>query len=823
MKKDRILTSSFRKIASTYKRFISLLCMALLGVGFFTGIQATSPDMLKTLDAYYDNNNVYDIEVISTLGLTDQDIDKIKEIENIKTVEGVQSKDILMDTEEEEYVVKMIELNDNINKVTISNGETPTKSDEIAVEKNFITEKGYNIGDKITLGEEEKEYTIVGEVESPLYFGISRGTTTLGKGQIDYYIYAPKEAINQEYYSSIYVTIDGAKELTTNEHKYNDLIEETTSKIEEIQEEREKARFDELFGEQIKYLELQNISIEEADFPQSNWYIFDRTNNQAYSDFIDATNGIEKIGAVFPIIFYIVAVLISLVSMTRMVEEDRQELGTLKALGFSNRKIISKYVIYSFLATTLGGIIGMAIGFNLLPNIVWEIYKMLFTIPNFITEFNLKFGTIGLAICFICICGSAIMVAYKELNKMPSVLMRPKSPKMGKKILAEKITFIWNKLNFSNKIATRNLFRYKARGLVTIIGIAGCTALILSGFGLRDSISSIVEYQFTNVSKYDKMISLKSDTETESLHQELQENSDITNYVDVRMETTNIYNGEKDYEVNMVIPEEQNKLKEVISLNDVNNKKQQVELQDNEVILGEKIAKLLEVEKGGNITLKNDKDEEFNLKVTAIAENYIENYAYLNKATYEEIFGEYQTNVILVKTADLTEEKQDELDKNILNNEAVSSIISSEDTIDTVNDMMGSLDSVVVILVDAPAILAFVVMYNLSNINISERQREIATLKVLGFYDKEVDNYITKENIVLTIIGIILGLIIGVYLSHFIITTCETETLMFVRHVNILSYVYSIAITAVFMVIVNITTHFTLKKINMIDSLKSVE
>ena len=823
MKKDRILTSSFRKIKNNFKRFLSLLCMALLGVGFYAGIQAASPDMLDTLDSYLDTQNVYDIEIVSTLGLTENDLEEIRKIEGVDVAQGTYSKDAIMKTDKEEYVVKMIGINENINKVSLIEGNLPNENNEIVVENDFLQENDLKIGDIINFEGDEQEYKIVGTVESPLYFGISRGTTTLGKGQIDYYIYAKEDIFNQEYYNNIYLTVKNANEMTTSENGYEEVVENTINKIEEIQTDREEQRFNEVYGEYIQSLELQNIPVDRESLPSSTWYIFDRTNNQAYSDFIDATEGVSKIGDVFPVIFYIIAILISLISMMRMVEEDRQELGTLKALGFGNFKIILKYIIFSLLATIIGGLIGMAIGFKLLPNIIWEIYTMLFTVPNFVAEFNLEYGLIGLIIGVICICGSSILVACRQLKQMPSVLMRPKSPKMGKKILLEKWKFFWSKLNFSNKIVVRNLFRYKMRAIVTVIGISGCTALILAGFGLKDSISNIVTFQFENVLKYDELISLNSNTDVESLINSLQENEDVVDQVTARMETTRIYNNDKDYEVTLTIANNIDELENVISLNDVDNEYQKIELKDDEVVLSEKLATLLEVEKGDNVTFRNEDGKEYALKVTAIAENYINNYVYMTKDTYENVFSPYETNVIFLKIADLTAEEEDELRKEILNNASVSSIVSSENTVSTVSDMMGSLDAVVVILVVASAILAFVVMYNLSNINISERQREIATLKVLGFYDNEVDNYITKENMILAFFGIILGLIVGVYLSHFIITTCETDTLMFVRQVNPLSFVYSATITIAFTLIVNLINHINLKKINMIDSLKSVE
>lgn len=702
-------------------------------------------------------------------------------------------------------------------------GNLPNNDNEIVVEKDFLDENNLAIGNTIKFEDDEQEYRIVGVVESPIYFGIERGTASLGKGQIDYYVYTTENIFNQDYYSSIYVTVNGAKELITSEKKYEDLVENTINEIEDIKSQREENRFNEVYGDYIQALEMQNMPVDRESLTSSTWYVFDRTNNQAYSDFIDATEGVSKIGDVFPVIFYIIAILISLISMMRMVEEDRQELGTLKALGFGSFQIILKYIIFSLLATVIGGLIGMAIGFKLLPTIIWEIYTMLFTVPNFVAGFNLEYGLIGLEIGILCICGSSIFVACRQLKQMPSVLMRPKTPKMGKKILLERFSLFWNRLNFSNKIVVRNLFRYKMRAIVTVIGISGCTALILAGFGLKDSISNIVNYQFENVSKYDELISLSSNTNIDSLINELNENENVTDSVIARMETVRIYNGDNNYEVSLIVADDLSELQNVIGLNDVENDYQKIELKDNEAVLSEKLSNLLEVEKGNSVVFRDDNENEHSLQVTAKAENYINNYAYITKNTYESIFGNYESNVVFVKTTDLTAEEEDSLRRSILNNESVSSIVSSENTVSTVSDMMGSLDAVVVILVVASAILAFVVMYNLSNINISEREREIATLKVLGFYDNEVDNYITKENVILAFFGIILGLIAGVYLSHFIITTCETDTLMFVREVNPLSYVYSAAITLVFTFIVNLINHVNLKKINMIDSLKSVE
>ena len=561
---------------------------------------------------------------------------------------------------------------------------------------------------------------------------------------------------------------------------------------------------------------MYNIELDKNALTPSTWYIFDRYDNSGYKSMIDATKNIAQLGNVFPIVFYMIAILISLISMMRMVEEDRLEIGTLKSLGFSNHQIIWKYLLYALLATVIGGVIGMLIGFKLLPTIIWHIYQMIFTVPNFTAELHIEYGFFGLIISITCICGTTVYTTYKILKNTPANLMRPKTPLGGKKILLERITFFWNKLKFSNKITIRNIFRYKTRVFATIIGISGCTALILAGFGLKDSIENIVTYQFENVFTYDEIITLKSNSNYDDILNELNNNKDITNIVETRMETITIYHNDIDMDATLIV--DNNNLNTVINLNDINHNKKEISIEDDSIILSEKLAKTLEAEPDSNVTIKiNGKD--YNLKVLAVVENYINNYAYINVKTYNNLFGDYKINTILFNNESLTRK----LEKNILNDNEVSSVTLIEDTVDSVTNMMDSLNSVVVILILSSTILAFVVLYNLSNINISERKREIATLKVLGFYDKEVDSYITRENIIITIVGIIIGLIAGLYLCHYIISTCETDTLMFVRHINTKSYIYATLITTTFTIIVNIITHYNLKKIDMIESLKNVE
>ncbi len=819
--KNKLLLSSFRKIWSTRKKFLSLLCMSLLGVGFFVGIKATSPDMTKTLDKYLSDNDVYDIEVISSLGLTEDDIEELESLDIASNVVGNKYSDEVINLDTQEEVIRIIALSD-INKPILIDGDLPKNSNEIVVEEAFLNDNDLKINDTLSIESDNlnnKNFKIVGVVESPLYFTSSRGTTSVGNGQWNYYFYTLEEVFNLDYYSSIYLRLDNKEDYITNSDEYLDLVNKGIDEIEEIQKSRQDARYEELYGTYIESLQVQNIEVDENNFEYPTWYILTRSDNQAYSMFIDATESLKQIGSVFPLIFFIVAILISLISMSRMVEEERGEIGTLKGLGFSNYHLYAKNLLYAFLATFLGGIIGMFIGFNLIPNVIWNIYTSLFYISDFICEFNLYYATLGIVISLICICGACIITTHNILREKASELMRPKAPKDGKKIFLENFKF-WQKLRFSTKISIRNIFRYKKRIIITIIGLAGSTALLLVGFGLRDSVTDVVDFNYSNVFVYDRIISLKNNVDDSSLMDFLDKNDAIEANIEARTEVVNLYNLNKDsLEVNLIVPQESKQLDKVIHLNDINNDYKKINISNDGIILTEKLAQSLGVESKDKVTFLID-DEYKEVEVTNIVENYINDYAYLSKETYEELFKDYQVNSIFVKVEDNYDK---ELDSEIMKYDSVSNLITKEDTSSLMEDILSKLNAVVVILIIASSMLAFVILYNLSSINISERKREISTLKVLGFYDEEVDAYITNENYFITIVGIAIGLFGGLYLCHYVINTCEPQYVMFVRHIKISSYIISALISIAFTFIVSRLTHINLKKIDMIESLKSNE
>jgi len=1078
--KKALLKNSVKEIKNTYKRFISILLMAFLGVGFFAGLRATSPDMLRTIDNYYKEQNVYDIQVLSTLGLTSNDVEEISKIENVERVSKSYEIDGKIDIDNKEIITKFITIED-VNKPILLNGNMPQNQDECLVEESFLTSNNKKIGDTITVdiediqnddGEKIKylktnELKIVGTVKSPLFIARDRGTSKLGSGKINYYIYISENNINaSDIYTNIYVTVKDAKKYETSSKEYEDYIEGVKENIEQIKEKQEKERHDTLvakaqeklddveeeynskkqdgqtkiddaskeiedgkkkIGEaeseikqnrekadnefknadnkiaqakkdiennektlndkekeanaQIENLKNQKSQLEDnlnqvnqtladtqkqynlilnalenASLPEEQknqyelqkaqleagintlnenkekvqsgikqiddgieegtkeiknakkqieqaknelskqektlsnkkkttynqiekaekeladkkqelqdgeeelnknkkefetqikdaekklgdakekiseienpkWYILDRNSNSGYVSFIQDTKSIDNISKVFPVVFFIVATLISLTSMTRMVEEQRGQIGTLKALGYNKLQIMMKYIIYAGIATIVGSVLGMCVGFIILPEIIWMMYGMMYQMTDkILISFNWKYGGIGLILISICIIGATIYTTLKELVSTPSVLMRPKAPKGGNRVIMEKIPFIWKRLNFSQKVTVRNIFRYKKRFFMTIIGILGCTALILTGFGVKDSVKQIIPNQFENVFMYDMQISLKESL-TEEKRQEfknkLTQNSEIKKAVSIYMTSETAVNGDNEENVQIIVPENQDELDGIINIKDIKNKKQTIKLTENEICLTDKAAQLLGVKAGDTLILKDVDENEVNIKISNVVENYVSHYVYMTKETYKKLYNkDFKANVVFIQNVKLNDEEQDKLAKEIMNMSEVSGIVNMTSTMKSIDDMMNLLNYVVIVLIVSAGLLAFVVLYNLANVNISERIRELATIKVLGFYDKEVYDYIARETVILTIIGIALGLVGGYFLNYYLMGTCEINMLRFSKTIKLISYVYASLITIVFTLIVNIATYFALKKIDMIESLKSVE
>lgn len=1198
MKKKALRKDFYMEIRKSMGRFLSIFFIVAIGCAFFAGIRSSEPDMRYSGDAYFDRKNLMDLQVISTMGLTDEDVEAIEKLDGIEKAEAGYSVDALCTEGDNQIVMHVMSLLPSMNQVQVENGRLPEKSDECVVDADFLSKSTLKIGDRVTLSSgtdkpvtdslKEDTFMIVGSVSSPCYIGFQRGSTTIGSGNISAFLCVPEESFCMEVYTEIYAQVKGAEKLTAFTDQYDQRIDSVMKEVEAIKEEREKARYDEIVTEasekladaekeitdaeaeleqgkaeaqekltaareklenaqkeleqakkelassqakiasskeeleqaqkelnessgkiaagekelneksialatlkeqkdtlqgqlaaleqqkeelsgqkttleaqkrtlqegqknlldtqavlqqqisrlkaekedlnaegirlseeketlQKEYEELKSqyeasgdteilkqVEAKKAQLDEVNakiaensakieqnktlletvesqmdpleeklvqmkngleqtetalekisaglseieagqeqmqtgltqmesyissgefqlqaareqlesgknqilsgqrqiedakkriadgeeqiqagikqiqdgetgladgwieyqdgerqanaeiadgeaqiadakvqladakkeieqiekptWYIYDRSHLPEYSGYGDNADRMKAIGEVFPLIFFLVAALISLTTMTRMVEEERTLIGTLKALGYSKKSIAAKYLGYAVLATLTGGIFGVMIGEKILPYIIITAYKIMYRhLPDVEIPYNLYYGVLACVAALLCTVAATIFSCMKELKEQAAELMRPPAPKQGKRVFLEYIPFLWKRLNFTWKSTVRNLMRYKKRFFMTIFGIGGCMGLMLVGFGLKDSISSIVPLQYEDIQLYDGNVILQSDVtmqEKQEVYEALEKNSQVVATAEDLLQKITIEHDGVSKEVYLNVPENVEKFSDFVVLQD-RTTKEKYQLTDKGAVLTEKMAKELGVSAGDTVTIKEENEKERTVKISQICENYMSHYLYMTPAVYKAAYGkEPEYNSIYYRTEGRTTKEAESVGEAALKLDGALSVSYTTELRQQVDDMLQSLDIVIVVLIISAGMLAFVVLYNLNNINITERKRELATLKVLGFYDKEVTEYVYRENILLTLIGSVFGMLLGKILHRFIIVTVEIDSVMFGRNINTISFVYAFLLTVVFSLFVNGVMYFKLKKINMVESLKSVE
>lgn len=1198
MKKKALKKDFYMEIRKSMGRFLSIFFIVAIGCAFFAGIRSSEPDMRYSGDAYFDRKNLMDLQVISTMGLTDEDVEAIEKLDGIEKAEAGYSVDALCTEGDNQIVMHVMSLLPSMNQVQVENGRLPEKSDECVVDADFLSKSTLKIGDRVTLSSGTDKpvtdslkgdtFTIVGSVSSPCYIGFQRGSTTIGSGNISAFLCVPEESFCMEVYTEIYAQVKGAEKLTAFTDQYDQRIDSVMKEVEAIKEEREKARYNEIVAEasekladaekeitdaeaeleqgkaeaqekltaareklenaqkeleqakkelassqakiasskeeleqaqkelnessgkiaagekelneksialatlkeqkdtlqgqlaaleqqkeelsgqkttleaqkrtlqegqknlldtqavlqqqisrlkaekedlnaegirlseeketlQKEYEELKSqyeasgdteilkqVEAKKAQLDEVNakiaensakieqnktlletvesqmdpleeklvqmkngleqtetalekisaglseieagqeqmqtgltqmesyissgefqlqaareqlesgknqilsgqrqiedakkriadgeeqiqagikqiqdgetgladgwieyqdgerqanaeiadgeaqiadakvqladakkeieqiekptWYIYDRSHLPEYSGYGDNADRMKAIGEVFPLIFFLVAALISLTTMTRMVEEERTLIGTLKALGYSKKSIAAKYLGYAVLATLTGGIFGVMIGEKILPYIIITAYKIMYRhLPDVEIPYNLYYGVLACVAALLCTVAATIFSCMKELKEQAAELMRPPAPKQGKRVFLEYIPFLWKRLNFTWKSTVRNLMRYKKRFFMTIFGIGGCMGLMLVGFGLKDSISSIVPLQYEDIQLYDGNVILQSDVtmqEKQEVYEALEKNSQVVATAEDLLQKITIEHDGVSKEVYLNVLENVEKFSDFVVLQD-RTTKEKYQLTDKGAVLTEKMAKELGVSAGDTVTIKEENEKERTVKISQICENYMSHYLYMTPAVYKAAYGkEPEYNSIYYRTEGRTTKEAESVGEAALKLDGALSVSYTTELRQQVDDMLQSLDIVIVVLIISAGMLAFVVLYNLNNINITERKRELATLKVLGFYDKEVTEYVYRENILLTLIGSVFGMLLGKILHRFIIVTVEIDSVMFGRNINTISFVYAFLLTVVFSLFVNGVMYFKLKKINMVESLKSVE
>ena len=1068
-RRNRLTTDAVREIRFTFSRFLSILVLSALAVAFLAGLRTTAPDMEYTADNYYDRTHMMDGYVISTLGLTQEDLDALGQEAGIQEVEGGMS----LDATARDAIVSVRSLPETLNLLEVTEGRLPQAADECVTESLLMVELGLEVGDtlELTLDEDNADsltrttYTVVGVVNSPLYVGSDRGSSSLVGGTVDAFLYVSGENFNLDYYTEAYFTLDGLAALDSYSQEYEDRLEDYLDGLDGLADQRAQLRYDTLvadaqaeiadgeaqladarqeladaeaeladaraelddgwssyydgvdtldreiadarqtlaqaladlqdgeaeladgqsqyddglaqyqqgladYEDNLAALDGQQETLDEgyaqyeaalapyvgtpyydamveqlapqkaqldaaqaqldegyaqleagkaqldaskavldetaqtladaraelddgwseyndglatlnqeeadgraeladalteledgeseyadgldeyedaradaeseiadgeaeladarkalADLDGCEWYVLGRTTNSGFAGYSQDAERVGNLANVFPVIFFLVAALACLTTMTRMVEDQRTEIGALKAMGFSRLSISKKYIGYAFWASLLGGLVGLAVGCTLVPAVIANAFQIMYNVPSL--EFKLQPAVCVIAVlaAVACTTGAALWACLSTLIDTPANLMRPKAPKAGKRVFLEYIKPVWKRLSFTWKVTMRNLFRYQRRFWMTVIGIGGCTALIVTGFGLHDSIFAILDKQFDEISLYDATASLTDEGSQapEEVLAYLDQSPAVDRALLCYQSAADVSASGAAYSAYLLAVDDPAQLEQFIHLRH-RQSSDPVDFTDGGVVITEKLAELLEVSVGDTVTLDNG-DDRVEAAVTDVVENYVYHYVYLTDGCYEALFGQPpEDNTVLVAYADgIGQAQSDQVSADLMAMDQVASYSYIATIRDSFTDSMNAINYAVVIIILAAAALAFVVLYNLTNINITERTRELATLKVLGFYDRETTAYVYRENVFLTLFGIVLGLVLGRFLHAWMVVTVEVDLVMFGRTAPLYAYLLAAALTVVFSVVVNIAAHFRLKKVDMVESLKTVE
>lgn len=985
--KSAMIKTTIREIKGSLGRYLAILAIVMLGVAFFAGLKVTKPAMIETLDRYLVEQNFFDYRLLSTIGFTEEDIDKLSEMEGIADIEGTISLDALCSIDEgNEIAYKIHAIPETINKIVISAGRMPESADECILDSGIFDES--IIGSTITVTDNNDEdtldmfaehtFTVVGLARSPYYINFERGTTSIGDGKVNGYIYVPGEAFDSEYMTEVFVTMEEKHYVLSDEYtdyidatqdsvedkteevvmtRYQELVDDAQTELDDAQaelddaqtelddksaeaeveladaleeiengeqeiadhekeiadgkveiqkakdaldtqeaellaqeaqlpamegmmppeqyqaammqiqmgkeqiaaarneiavkeaellsgeEELEQAKADlaegrteyeeakaeyeeEVADAQVKIddaqIELNDAQAELDDLEEPDYYVLTRNANVGYACFESDANIVAAVADVFPIFFFLVAALICMTTMNRMVEEQRTQIGVLKALGYSNTAIMGKFIFYAGSAAVIGAIAGFYGGTWLFPKTIWTGYSIMYDMVKLYYLFDGTLLVISLIAALLCSVGTAYLSCRYELISAPANLIRPKAPKNGKRIFLEYITFIWNRMKFLHKVSFRNMIRYKKRFFMMILGISGCTALLVAGFGIKDSVANIADLQYSQIQIFDIGLTFADPTTEEERTGLREQSADIFEEMAYRLEeSVDLDYGGQTKSLYMEIPENSEEIGTFLDLHTEDGEPITYP-GEGEAVLTAKMAETLGIQIDDEVVLRDNDMNQMTVTISGICENFVYNYIYLNRETYKNQLGkepEYKSAFAIVKE----EIDVHEASAKASDYDNVLSVSVTEDMRGRIGNMLTSMNYIVALVILCAGALAFIVLYNLTNINITERIREIATIKVLGFYAKETADYVFRENIMLTGIGAVIGLLLGKWLHWFIMYQIRIDMVSFKTYVSPTSYVLSFVLTVVFAMFVNGLMQFKLEKINMAESLKSIE
>ena len=850
--KSAYLKNIIRTFKESKGRFFAILAIVMLGVGFFAGLKVTKASMVGTADKYYSKHRFYDFRLVSSYGFTRRDIEKLEDelssglygggssdgfqgsseetsngsqgyskndpvgtSQGLLLVEGSFYEDIIyIDLEDGKDTLRAYSIPEKVNTLALRSGRMPEAPDECVLDADKFDNK--YIGETIlidnsynndTLEEfKYKEYKVVGLVDSPLYLSGERGTTSIGNGRVTAAIFIPEEGFNFDYYKEAYVSLQKNFHIYTK--KYKNFVEENrtavTDALTKVMDDRYEEMLDSLFMRPVL----------EDSVPKPELYVLDRNMNTGYAGYSSDTSIVRDIAKIFPVFFFLIAALVCSTTMTRMIDDDRGQIGTFRAMGYNSSSILLKYMLYSGSAGLIGCITGFFIGCRVFPFVIAKAYRMLYNFgETTIFYFSPGLLIVCMIVSLVCTMGTTFFACRNELRGMPAELIRPKAPPAGKRILLERIKPLWKRMKFLHKVTARNIFRFKKRMLMMIIGIAGCSALVLTGFGIKDSVSNIANFQFEDIDTYDISIIFKS-----SINDAIREDFVDITHIELYQTTVELQvkNAVKSV---YLIAAEGDSLPGYVEMHWVKG--------DSypglgEIALSEKVAEMTGKKIGDEVTITLSDSREVKLRLAATFENYVWHYGFISPETYTKYFGaDYAPNTIYVNTA--SDEDAYSLGATLSNMKGVVSLNVVPELKDRVDKMMVMMNAVIWVVIGSAGALAFIVLINLSNINITERKREIATIKVLGFYHTETGSYVFRENFVLTLMGAFLGLPLGILLHSFVISQIKVDMVSFKTIIFGRSFAFAIVIVIGFSLVVDLLMRRKLDRIDMAESMKAVE
>lgn len=883
MFRSAFLRDFLRTIARTPGRFLALLAIVALGAGFYAGLRMTAPAMDRALDAYLDRTGSYDIRIVSTLGLTDEDLSAISDLEGVGEVIGADTCDGEAELDGTGYAMRFHSLSEDTPIFTLDSkdliaqedskdgpcglvlvdGRMPQTESECVIGADSILDTPFAIGDSLRVERDSlrgtplatEDFTVVGLIRSPFYVSpVSLGATAIGTGQLKQYVYVIPGAFEDDgVFSEAYVTVKGASELPFESASYDEAIDRVMERLETLAPQREQARLDGLRHDALESLREELISqglpdavvdammdskavteeVEESLPDSCEWALLDRSKNVGIASFTSDAERVDSIAQVFPFVFFLVAALVALTTMTRMVDEERLLVGTYKALGYGRSTIALKYLGYGFLAAGIGAALGIVILSQVLPAVIMEAYTIMYWVPpaGIPLDWPIVGLSWGLSVAITLIATAA--ATGSELRAAPAMLLRPPAPKKGKRILLEHIGPLWRRLSFSWKVTFRNIFRYGKRAIMTLIGIAGCTALLLTGFGLHDALGDIIDIHFNEVVHYSTTVSVDDEGPEEALDEVktvlVEEGIDDSSQVAVRDEMRlALPDSGSDIRLHLVVPEDPETLAHLFTLRD-RRSGEGLSLEGDGVVITEKLGNDLGLEVGDPITfyeqdaMGNATGPGDTFIIDGLAEAYVDAFAFVSPSGFEEVTGSLPTYNSIIADVPADEGLRDSITDALSAVDGVATVAFNDETIETYRTMLQSVDLVVLVLVISAAALAFIVLYNLTNINIEERIREIATLKVLGFTRRETWAYIFREVALLALVGALIGLAIGIPLEQFVVSTAEVDRVMFGRTIHQVSFIAAFALTLLFTALSLGLMMPKLSRIDMVASLKSTE